>query len=135
LPLATVVVGANVHDSKLVVPTLAKAAAQPVTAPSASSPPHLCQDKGYDFPRVVAEDHAAGYVPHIRHRGEEGRPDPATGERHPARRWVVERFFAWLKGFRAIRTRYTCSGRLYDALLDLACALILFRAAGVGLPI
>ncbi|WP_369408013.1 transposase [Thiocystis violacea] len=33
----------------------------------------------------------------------------ADGAKTPtARRWVVERTIAWLKGFRAIRTRYVC---------------------------
>ncbi len=43
------------------------------------------------------------------------------------RRWVVERTFAWLKGFQAIRTRYTGRGSSYLALVQFACALILSR--------
>jgi putative transposase len=71
-----------------------------------------------------------GYAPHIRKIGEEKRPD--SEETHPARRWVVERTFAWLKGFRAIRTRYTCRGANYLALLRFACALILERRIKVN---
>jgi transposase len=75
--------------------------------------------------RVEDKVRAHRYTPHIRRVGEEKRATPQ--EIHPARRWVVERTFAWLKGFRAIRTRYTCRGKNYLALLHLACALILSR--------
>ena len=46
---------------------------------------------------------------------------------HPARRWVVERTFAWLKGFRAIRTRYCHYLSTFIAFVKLACAIIVFR--------
>ena len=69
------------------------------------------------------KEHA--YIPHIRRIGEEKR---ATGEKtHPARRWVVERTIAWLKGFRAIRTRYFCKTQNYLAMIHLTCALIVSR--------
>uniref|UniRef100_UPI0025E7B1D4 transposase n=1 Tax=uncultured Lamprocystis sp. TaxID=543132 RepID=UPI0025E7B1D4 len=45
----------------------------------------------------------------------------------PARRWVVERTIAWLKVFRASRTRYCCRATNYLAMIHLACALILSR--------
>ncbi len=40
---------------------------------------------------------------------------------------VVERSFAWLIGFWAIRTQCTCRGKNHLALLHLACALVLSR--------
>ncbi|WP_081429669.1 transposase [Solidesulfovibrio magneticus] len=46
---------------------------------------------------------------------------------HPARRWVVERTFAWLKGFRGIRTRYCLYLSTFIAFVKLACAIIVFR--------
>jgi putative transposase len=82
-------------------------------------------DKGYDYPRVeqAVKEHA--YIPHIRRIGEE---KLATGEKtHPARRWVVERTIAWLKGFRAIQTRYFCKAQNDWAMIHLACALIVSR--------
>jgi putative transposase len=56
--------------------------------------------------------------PNIRRIGEEKSVGAgATEETHPARRWVAERTFAWLQGFRAIRTRYTDRGCHYLALV------------------
>ena len=43
----------------------------------------------------------------------------------PARRWVVERTFAWMKGFRAIRTRYFFKAQNYLAMIQFACTLII----------
>jgi transposase len=42
-------------------------------------------------------------------------------------RWVVERGFAWLHGFKRLRTRYERRADIHLALLQLACALICHR--------
>jgi transposase len=123
LPGAVVLAGANIHDSRLVTPTV-QAGVLPPSA-TAAHPRHLCLDKGYDYARVELEVVSLGYTPHIRRIGEE--KPIGTAESHPARRWVVERTFAWLKGFRAIRTRYNGRGCNYLALVQFACALILGR--------
>lgn len=62
---------------------------------------------------IIQEVYVNGFEEHIRSRGEEIR----EGWRNPARCWVVERTFAWLKGFRSLRTRYCCY------LVALACIL------------
>ena len=124
MPFGVALAGANVHDSRLVTPT-AEGRIATAPKPTEEDPQHLCLDKAYDMGRVEAEVRGHGYTPHIRRIGEERRAGP--GETHPARRWVVERTLAWLKGFRAIRTRHTCRGKNYLALLHLACALILSR--------
>jgi len=125
MPLGVALAGANVHDSRLVTATV-KGCALPASDPQATDEkPHLCLDKAYDMKRVEIEVLSLGYTPHIRRIGEEKQQDDKGN--HPARRWVVERTFAWLKGFRAIRTRYTCKAANYLALLHLACALMLTR--------
>lgn len=58
---------------------------------------------------------------------------PAPGElAYPARRWVVERTFAWLNKRRAIRIRWTKKACSWLALLQFACAHILFEMAIFG---
>ncbi len=64
--------------------------------------------------------------PHIRRIGEE-KLDEGGGERHPARRWVVERTLAWLSKCRALLVRYDKYASNYLGLLQLACALLWFR--------
>src|SRR5690348_16994708 len=69
-PLAVVVAGANVHDTKPLAATL-EAVVVERPAPTEEAPQHLCLDKAYDNPtgrEAVAAHH---YVPHIRRIGEE----------------------------------------------------------------
>ena len=68
----------------------------------------------------------AGYVPHIRRIGEE-KLDIQRQKTHPARRWVVERTFAWLSRCRAVLVRYEKLAERYLATVKLACALLWFR--------
>ena len=115
------VAGANVHDTKLLRPTL-----ESIVVGRPEGTQNLCLDKGYDNPtghEAVAE---AGYQPHIRRIGEEKLDQ--TGEKiHPARRWVVERTLGWLSKCRAILVRYDKKASNYLGLLQLACALIWYR--------
>lgn len=124
-PLAIVVAGANVHDTKLLAQTLdALVVERPLPTPEA--PQHLCLDKGYDNPtgeQAVAEHN---YVPHIRRIGEE-KLAPDGEKRYPARRWVVERTLAWLSKCRALLVRYDKKASNFLALLKLACALLWYR--------
>ncbi len=125
-PLAVVIAGANVHDTKLLAQTLAAVVVErPVPTPE--QPQHLCLDKAYDNPTGAAAVADHGSVPHIRRIGEE-QLDPATGEtRFPARRWVVERTLAWLAKCRALLVRYDKHAANFLGLLQFACALLWFR--------
>ena len=120
IPLGVTVTGANVHDSRLIEATL-KNSREMGGWFLGSAVRHLCLDKGYDYPRVSEEVYVNGFEEHIRSRGEEVRDRWRT----PARRWVVERTFAWLKGFRSLRTRYCCYLVNFMGLLYLALACIL----------
>jgi putative transposase len=88
-PLGMVVAGANVHDTKLLAPTL-EAVVVERPEPTEEAPQHLCLDKGYDNPTGRGAVAAHHYVPHIRRIGE-GKLHVTKEPRHPARRWVVER--------------------------------------------
>lgn len=124
-PLAIVVAGANVPDTKLLAQTI-DAIVVERPAPTPEAPQHLCLDKGYDNPtgRQAVQTH--GYVPHIRRIGEE-KLDADNVKRYPARRWVVERTLAWLSKCRAILVRYAKKSQNYLGLLKLACALLWYR--------
>ena len=124
-PLAAVVAGANVHDTKLLAATLdAIVVGRP--QPTAQRPQHLCLDKGYDNPtgHRAAEEH--DYVPRIRRIGEE-KMDEKKRKRHPARRWVVERTLGWLSKCRGILIRYAKRSPNYLGVIKLACILLWYR--------
>ena len=94
--------------------------------PTEDAPQHLCLDKGYDNMTGAQAALDAGYVPHIRHIGQEKQDE--TGEKtHPARRWVVERTLAWLSRCRALLVRFDKLAECYLAMVKLACALLWFR--------
>ena len=124
-PLAVVIAGANVHDTKLLDATI-EAIVVERPEPTPAQPQNLSLDKGYDNPtgwQTVAKHQ---YQPHIRRIGEE-KGDSPKRKRHPARRWVVERTLAWLNKCRAILVRYTKLPSLYLGLIKLACILLWFR--------
>ncbi len=124
-PLAVVVAGANVHDTKLLAATLEAVVVERPT-PTEEAPQHLCLDKAYDNPTGWQTVAAHRYVPHIRRIGEE-KLDAHGEKRYPARRWVVERTLAWLSKCRAILVRYDKKASNYLALIKLACMLIWYR--------
>ena len=124
-PLAAIVAGANVHDTKLLRATL-EAVVVERPQPTEEKAQHLCLDKGYDNPTGHQTAADFGYTPHIRRIGEE-KLDEKQQRRYPARRWVVERTLAWLSKCRAILVRYDKKARNYLALLKLACGLIWYR--------
>jgi transposase len=66
-----------------------------------------------------------GYRPHVRGRRDEHR---ARRRGARARRWVVEAAFAWLCLFRRLKISYERHHTTRQAFLQLACALIVWRA-------
>lgn len=124
-PLAVVIAGANVHDTKLLAATL-DAIVVDRPPPTPEAPQHLCLDKGYDNPTGQRAAAAHRYEPHIRRIGEE-KLDARKRKRHPARRWVVERTLAWLSKCRAILVRYAKLPEVYLGLIKLACILLWYR--------
>lgn len=96
--------------------------------PTQEAPQHLCLGKGYDNEPTEAVLAERGYTAHIRRIGEE-KKDAQGDKTHPARRWVVERTFAWLGGWRGLLIRWDKKPENYLANIKLACALIWFRRA------
>jgi putative transposase len=125
-PLAIVVSPANAHDKTC--------AAQLLDALLIPRPPtiyrvhHLCADKGYDYADVRAAAHERHYRVHIAKRGVQLTDVPAT-QRHPARRWVVERTLSWQNDFRSLRTRWAKYADNWLAFIQLASALVLWQMA------
>lgn len=124
-PLAIEISGANQHDKWSVASLVVHIA---VGRPGSQQ--HLLADKGYDYADVHDVVERAGYIKHIKHRRRKGEPKtdncPAPGEtQYPARRWVVERTFAWLVKRRSIRTRWCKKASNWLAFVQFACASIL----------
>lgn len=129
IPLAVVIAGANRHDMKLLADTLEAVVVEP-PEPSEEVPPHLCADKGYDYPACHQEAQRQGYIPHIRSRREE-KDEQAWVPGNWPRRWVVEVCHSWLNRFRKILVRFEKNLDTHLGLVQLACAYIVLKRAGV----
>jgi IS5 family transposase len=125
IPLAVTLTGANVHDMHMVGKTLDAVPVRSSRGPK--RPKNICLDKGYDYKKPEKEARARRVRPHIRRRGE----NPLTGSMRgkKPRRWVVERTNSWHNNFRALRIRWEKISDNYLALVQMACALIIFQAA------
>jgi transposase len=123
IPLATLLSGANRHDSTVFEDLLD--AVPPIKQPNGrrrKRPAKLHADKAYDIPRC----RRALSQRHIRIRiARKGIDSSARLGRH---RWVVERTLAWLNRFRRLTVRYERRADIHQAFLTLGCALICFKA-------
>ncbi len=123
LPLATLLTGANRHDSVVFEGLLD--AIPPIRQPNGrrrKRPDKIHADKGYDYPRC----RRALSRRHIRVRI--ARKGTDSSQRLGRHRWVVERTFAWLNHFRRLRVRDERRADIHQAFLTLGCALVCFKA-------
>jgi putative transposase len=90
---------------------------------------HLCAEKAYDSEPLREKLRKRKFKPHIRKReyDSDPPPPPLEAEKHPARRWVVERTIAWQNDFRSLRIRWAKKAGNWLALIYFACTLILWR--------
>jgi transposase len=122
VPLALVLTGAQVHDSKVLEELVD--AVEPVKGTRGrprKRPEKLHADKGYDYPRCRKSLRERGIASRIARRGIE--KSCGLG-RH---RWVVERTLAWLSCYRRLCVRYERRADIHEAFLSLACSAICLR--------
>ncbi|MDA5143691.1 IS5 family transposase [Streptomyces sp. AD681] len=121
-PLAVLLTGGNRNDVTQLPPLLD--AIPPVrgrVGRPRRKPDSLFADRGYDHDVYRDQVRARGIVPAIARRG------TRHGTGLGTYRWVVERSFAWLHGFRRLRIRWERRADIHEAFLRLACCLIAHR--------
>jgi transposase len=122
IPLATLVTGANRHDSVVFEELIDAVPA--IRCPSGQRrkrPVKLHADKAYDLPRCRRVLHRRRIQVRIARKGIDS---SARLGRH---RWVVERTLAWLHRYRRLTIRYERRVDIHQAFLTLGCALICFN--------
>ena len=123
LPLATLLSGANRHDSVVfedlidAIPPIKQANGR-----RRKRPGKLHADKGYDYPRCRRALTQRPIRVRIARKGSD------SSERLGRHRWVVERTLAWLNHFRRLRVRDERRADIHQAFLTLGCALVCFKA-------
>ncbi len=118
--MSIVVTGANRHDVTQVENVLKSR----MRKPRGRVKQHLCADAGYIGERTEEIMKRYRYVPHIRPRGEE---KIAIKNGYKAKRWIVEVAHSWFNRFRKILVRFEKTNSSYEALLQLAAAIIIYR--------
>ena len=122
VPLSAHATAANRHDvtqlKTLVeeVPPVAGKPGHPKRKPAA-----VLADRAYDSQAHREWLRAHGILPVLARRG------LAHGSGLGVYRWVVERTFAWFKGFRRLRLRYERTAFMHEAALSVAMCLVCFR--------
>jgi transposase len=125
IPLAVRLSPANAHDATQLIPLVD--AIRPIIGPRGKPgrprkrPAKLHADKAYDSSALRRALRARGVTPRIARRGID------SSERLGRHRWVAERTFAWLLGFRRLGVRYERRADLIQGLLHLACSLICLK--------
>lgn len=84
-------------------------------------PQSVFADRGYDHDIYRDLVRARRIIPAIARRG------TPHGSGLGGYRWVVERTFAWLHGFKRLRVRWERRADIHEAFLKLACCLIAHR--------
>lgn len=124
VPLSLVVTGANRQDVTQVEEVLAAR----VRKPRGRTTQNLCADKGYQSAEAEEIMRKYRYIPHIRSRGEEKVRMKAG---YKPRRWIVEVAHSWFNRFRKLLVRYEKTTASYEALLQMAATVIIYRKLGV----
>ena len=121
LPLAVHVASASPGEVRLVEPTLDACFIAP-------APPRLIGDRAYDsdpLDAVLREQFGIELIaPHKVNRVKPATQDGRSLRRYK-RRWVVERFFAWLHNSRRLVTRWERHVENFVGMLQLGCMRIL----------
>ncbi|TXS47008.1 IS5 family transposase [Streptomyces sp. t39] len=121
-PLAVILTGGNRNDVTQLLPLLD--AVPPVRGRPGRprrKPQSVFADRGYDHDIYRDQVRARRILPVIARRG------TAHGSGLGTYRWVVERTFAWLHGFKRLRVRWERRADIHEAFLKLACCLITHR--------
>ena len=119
LPLATLLTGANRHESVVFAQLLdAIPLIMQANGRRRKRPAKRHADKAYDIPRC----RRALSQRHIKVRI--ARKGIASSKRLGRHRWVVERTFAWLNRSRRLTIRSERRADIHQAFLTLGCALI-----------
>ena len=123
LPLAVTLSAANVAELHQLEPTLEAVAPlkRPGPGRPVKRPAKLHVDQAYDARCCRQACRRRGIRPRIARRGVE------SSQRLGRHRWVVERTWAWLRGYRRLRLRDERRADMHQAFLKLGCALILFN--------
>jgi transposase len=94
-----------------------------------TTPQRLIADRGYDSNAVRALLVKRAIDPILPKRRNNWVATPQDGRklRRYKRRWIIERTNSWLQNFRRLVVRYEHSVKNFEALVHMACALMVLK--------
>lgn len=114
-PIYFEITGGEIHDVRIA----------PVLIEKITKGGHnLIADKGYDSHEIRNLIHSKGAIPIIPRRQNSCQANPEFDSYLYKSRHLIENFFARLKHFRSIATRFEKLARNFKAIIWLACSLI-----------
>ena len=122
LPVALWAGAANTHEVKLVEATIDAKHVK-------TRPQILIGDRAYDsdpLDKKLKKRKIKLVAPHKTNRKKQATQDGRTLRRY-ARRWKIERLFAWLQNYRRCGTRYDFHIENFLGFVQIACVLILIK--------
>src|SRR5207342_2860809 len=99
-----------------------------------AKPENLIGDRAYDSDPLDEELRNDGIEMIAPHRSNRSKP-PTQDRRRLSRymrRWLVERFFAWIQWQRRILVRWEYHAQNFLGFVQLACLIVLFRRFEIG---
>src|SRR5262249_17173260 len=99
-----------------------------------AKPENLIGDRAYDSDPLDEELRRDGIEMIAPHRANRSKPPTQDRRRltRYMRRWLVERFFAWIQWQRRILVRWEYHTQNFLGFVQLACLVILFRRFEIG---
>jgi transposase len=135
LTLSIFISPANIHDSKLYLPIIENLKIKlPVGAPI-TRPRLINADNAFDSKEIRNYNRGRGIKSNIpvnprnTKKRKIGRPRKLNKNIYRGR-YIIERFFSWIEGFKKISPRYERLEYSYLGLVTLACSLMLWRVLG-----
>ena len=135
LPLSIFISPANIHDSKLYLPTISKVKIKlPLGAPI-TRPKLVNADAAYDSTDIREYNRKRGIKSNIpvnrrnRKKKKIGRPKKLDKDIYKGRS-AVERFFSWIEAYKKILPRYERLEYSYLGLVTLSSIMMLWRVLG-----
>jgi len=131
LPVSLIIGPANQHDSTKFVDVM-ESISNRLNNSDTSKIKSIYADKGYDSKIIRNYLKSKNIVPCIPQRNFKTKCERTTHHtNYNKTRFVVERFFAWLKnGFHRIRIRYEKKSENYLGFVYLACIMMYWRVLG-----
>lgn len=135
LPLSIFISPANIHDSKLYLPTIEKVRIKLSVGAPITRPRLINADAAYDSKDIQNYNRRRGIKSNIpvnprnRKKRKRGRPIKLDEDIYKGR-YAVERFFSWIEAFKKVTPRHERLEHSYLGLVTLACNLMLWRVLG-----